>query len=286
MRGVYDMLFANHNRKIFQLHCLYAIKPLSMDKYHYYRQSVQCPEDEVAFFLSTYREIRGSEPRALGEDFSGAFAVACEWVRGAGDRRAVAVDLSEEALLYGKQNEWKDLEPSARERIQVIQANVLDSGLPRADIVAALNFSYFTFKTRELLGGYFKNVHSRLESQGLIILDCFGGSAQQLPNEEETEFETHSFFWDQVKYDPISNRGLFHIHFQVKGQPKQEKLFTYDWRMWTIPEIRELLGEAGFKTSYVYWEGADENGDGNNIFTRTEEGDDSESWLAYIVGVK
>lgn len=257
-----------------------------MDKYYYYRNSVQCPEDEVTFFLNTYREFRGRDPQVMGEDFSGAFAVSCEWVKGAPDRRAVAVDLDGEPLQYGKEHYLSELPKDAQVRVQVLCENVMSPNLPKADFVAAMNFSYFIFKSRDDLRSYFKNVYNRLENEGLFFVDCFGGSEQQVANEEETEFDDFSFFWDQVSFDPISCRAVFHIHFQLKGQPKKEKVFTYDWRMWSISEIREVMTEAGFKESHVYWEGADENGDGNNVFTRTEVGDECEGWVAYIVGVK
>ena len=56
--------------------------------------------------------------------------------------------------------------------------------------------------------------------------------------------------------------------------------------MWSIPEIRELLEEAGFKSSVVYWEGTDKDGDGDGEFYQVTEGEECESWIAYIVGVK
>ena len=39
--------------------------------------------------------------------------------------------------------------------------------------------------------------------------------------------------------------------------------------MWSLPEIREILKEVGFKESHVYWEGTDEDGEGDGVFTRT-----------------
>ena len=50
-------------------------------------------------------------------------------------------------------------------------------------------------------------------------------------------------------------------------------------------EIRELMLEAGFKHTHVYWEGYTKSGDGNGIFKRTETGDEeSDGWVAYVVG--
>ena len=56
--------------------------------------------------------------------------------------------------------------------------------------------------------------------------------------------------------------------------------------MWGIAEIRDVLDDAGFSKTYVYWEGTDSDGEGNGEFTLTEEGEECESWVAYIVGAK
>ena len=64
------------------------------------------------------------------------------------------------------------------------------------------------------------------------------------------------------------------------------EVITYDWRIWTLPELTEMLIEAGFKKATVYWEGTDENGEGNGVFTPTTEGEADAGWIAYIVAEK
>ena len=51
-----------------------------------------------------------------------------------------------------------------------------------------------------------------------------------------------------------------HIHFEFTNGSRLKRAFTYEWRLWTLPEIRELLGEAGFSRSTVYWEDRDADG--------------------------
>ena len=56
--------------------------------------------------------------------------------------------------------------------------------------------------------------------------------------------------------------------------------------MWSLPELREILAEVGFKKTHVYWEGTTKSGEGNGVFTRTEKGEACESWIAYIAAEK
>ena len=53
-----------------------------------------------------------------------------------------------------------------------------------------------------------------------------------------------------------------------------------------MPEVRELLAEAGFAKSTVYWEGSDEDGDGNGVFEPEERGEADAGWIAYIIAQK
>ena len=56
--------------------------------------------------------------------------------------------------------------------------------------------------------------------------------------------------------------------------------------MWSIPELRDILLEAGFVKTHVYWEGTTKDGEGDGIYTRTEKGESCPSWTAYIVSEK
>ena len=103
--------------------------------------------------------------------------------------------------------------------------------------------------------------------------------------EEERECDGFTYVWDQDKYNPITGEGLFHIHFKFKDGSRIRKAFSYDWRIWTLPEITEMLAEAGFSPS-VYWEGTGEDGEGNGEFSRTTEGEADRSWIAYVVAEK
>jgi hypothetical protein len=65
-----------------------------------------------------------------------------------------------------------------------------------------------------------------------------------------------------------------------------KKAFTYVWRLWTLPEILEMLAETGFKNPTVYWEGTDEDGEGDGVFTPETKGEADAGWIAYLVAEK
>ncbi|MCY4321427.1 MAG: class I SAM-dependent methyltransferase, partial [Bdellovibrionaceae bacterium] len=145
------------------------------------------------------------------------------------------------------------------------------------------NFSYFTLKERSLMLKYFKNALKCLSKKSLFIIDVLGGTECEELSEEEIQHENFSYYWDLDYFDPISRTGHFYIHFKRKGEKKIKKVFSYDWRLWTLPELKDILIEAGFSKVHVYWEGTDKKGEGNGIFKPVKNGDICESWIAYLV---
>lgn len=252
------------------------------DKYEYYRKAVQSPEVDVEFISDTYKELRGTRPRLLREDFCGTFAICCSWVKDHRDNKAIGIDLDPEPLDYGRANYLSQLKPEQQKRVTTLQSSVLTVDTTKVDVIAALNFSYYLFKSRLMLRQYFRRALRGLKKNGLLIVDAFGGPACHESVEDKTKVGDFYYFWEQKNFNPISHEALFHIHFQRKGERKREEVFTYDWRMWTIPEIREIMMEAGFKRTHVYWEGIKRNGEGNGIFKRAESGEECDAWVVYI----
>ena len=104
---------------------------------------------------------------------------------------------------------------------------------------------------------------------------------------EETEYDDFSYIWDQDQFDPVRQRATCYIHFKFPDGSKLDRAFTYEWRMYTIPEIRDALADAGFTDSKVYWEGTDpETGEGDGVYTEAETADNDEAWVCYIAGFK
>lgn len=256
------------------------------DKYYYYINSVQAPDHDVIFMRDTYRSLRGKSPVTMREDFCGTHALSCEWTKLNSKNHAFGVDLDMEPIAYGQANYVSKLSAAQRSRLQVLQADVLNPGLPKADIICAMNFSHFIFKDRSMMKSYFHNALTTLNENGILIIDCFGGPACQRENEEVTKLKNFNYYWHQRSFDPVSQYALFNIHYKPKGKAKVENAFTYDWRMWSIPELREMMSEVGFQKTHVYWEGTTRAGEGDGKFTKTETGEECLAWIAYIVGQK
>ena len=77
-----------------------------------------------------------------------------------------------------------------------------------------------------------------------------------------------------------------YIHFKFPDGSKLKRAFSYAWRLWTAPELKDMLHDAGFRKVTVYWEGEDEDGEGNGEFTPSETGEADLAWIAYIVAEK
>ena len=132
---------------------------------------------------------------------------------------------------------------------------------------------------------YFKQVHKGLVDDGIFFLDAFGGYEAYEEMKEVTENDGFTYIWDQASYNPITGHYTCKIHFKFKDGSKLKNAFTYDWRLWSLPELTEMLIEAGFKPT-VYWEGTDEDDEGNGIFEPTTQGEADAGWIVYIVAEK
>jgi SAM-dependent methyltransferase len=254
-------------------------------RYAAYHAAVQCPEADVDFLINTFRSIRRRSPVSLGEDFCGTFANCCEWVRRGRGRTAVGIDLDPEPIAYGREHYFKQLPTRLRDSIKIRQANVLSRSLPPADVICALNFSYFVFRDRLTLVRYFSNVKRRLPTDGLFVVDTFGGPECGFRNRERKSMSGGTYIWEQKSFDPVTNEAYFAIHFKKTKIGKIRNAFTYHWRMWSIPEIRDCMIDAGFKDALVYWEGTKKDGSGNGVFSPVTSGEECDVWIAYVVGV-
>ena len=256
------------------------------DKHELYQLSVQEPDPDIEFMQNAFRARYGRMPHLLREDFSGTAYLSSSWVAKDEANYAWAIDLDSEPLEWGAKHNAARLTADQRDRLAFVEGDVLDAQDPPVDLIAAFNFSYFTFQTRRQMLQYFEQARENLREEGLFVLDLYGGLEAQQLIEEATEHDGFTYVWDQDEYDPIRGRLVCYIHFDLPKGRRIERAFTYDWRLWTLPELREILDDAGFSGTEVYWEGTDEEGNGDGIYTYQESAENTESWIAYLVGYK
>ena len=257
------------------------------DRHDLYERSVQNTEAEIDFVEQVWSEIRGRTASVLREDFCGTAQTSAEWIRRREDNHSIGVDLDEEVVEWGMAKNRERLTEEQLERLEIRLENVLDVSTRPVETVLAMNFSYFLFKTRDDLRGYFEKVHASLVDDGLFVLDAYGGSDSFTEMEEERDLDGFTYVWDQNHYNPINGDVVNKIHFHFPDGTKMKDAFIYEWRLWTLPEITELLVEAGFSKASVYWEGTEEDGeDGNGEFTAETVGEACAGWIVYIVAEK
>lgn len=258
-----------------------------------YEESVQCPEADIEFFARIYRELRGREPLVLREDFCGTAKLALTWCLDDPKRRAYGIDLDEPTLEWARVH---NVEPNARKlrgRLDLRRSNVLAPQDFRADITCANNFSFCVFKERPVFKRYLKRAHQGLKQNGLLFLELFGGTEAIQVIEEERPLGKFTYVWDQHSFNPMTAETVCHIHYAFPDGSRLDRAFTYDWRLWTVPELRDLLKEVGFRDVRLYWETLEDDPGDDDMLRGSGEYEDvteiaveqQESWLLYVVGV-
>lgn len=266
-------------------------KIVTTDKHALYLASVQDPISDVGRISDIYFEIFDKEADLLREDFSGTFAISCCWVESHEDRKAIALDIDEEALNYGKTRYLKNMGSDEQSRVKVLKQNSI-SKTELVDMICTFNFSYCLLHTRSVLVDYLKKANESLNEEGMIIMDIFGGSDSEIPEVQERNIDNNdqiapfSFEFVREDFNPINRHANYHINFKYEEGTQVLKAFSYHFRMWSITELRDCLEEAGFSKTLVYWEDFDKEGFGSGEFTQTEKELNSINWNAYVVGVK
>lgn len=266
------------------------------DKHVLYRHSVQNPEHEVEFLDRVFRKLRGRRPRSLREDFCGTAWIAAEWVKSHPERVATGLDLDRPTLEWARRHVVNGLAPAARARLSLVRADVLTppKSVGRHEIVIAYNFSYWIFTQREVLRRYFETVRRGLTRDGVFVLDLMGGAECHeevtdrtrcwMPRDRATGVGgPYTYVWEHAMFDPITARTTCRIHFEFPKGPALRNAFVYHWRVWELMELRDLLREAGFAKTRVYWEGENAQGGGNGVFRERTKGTADRAFVAYLL---
>ncbi len=254
-----------------------------LDRFDLYELCAQAPEQEAGFL----RAVHGGKPRVLRDDFAGPGGVARAWTRVVPGGQAIAVDL--------------DAEPMAKcrgfEGVRRLQADATRTRR-RADVIAAFNFAVCELHSRDALARYLKNALASLSPGGVFACDLYGGSEAYTPGSYTRRLrgpgrERIEYTWSQRSADVLTARVENTMTFRVRAPgARRDRIlkdaFVYRWRLWTLPEVREAMAEAGFAASHVYDRYADAiDGEGRMLVRPVEEGHElGDNWVVYVVGKK
>lgn len=212
-----------------------------------------------------------SPARILHEDFSGSAAFAHAWCQSNPKRTALAIDMDPEAHADGTPHPrlarlTADLTRLPRTlRPDSSSARAARTNLSKADIIYAGNFATCEVHTRDALVAYLSRARQRLDADGVFICDLYAGPGAWRTGETRV---THpplpelpryrvAYTWRQREADLLRGLVANEIDFALlnaKGVAIHELVnaFTYHWRLWSIPEMREAMAHAGFKDVDVY----------------------------------
>lgn len=243
------------------------------DRFSLYQAAVNSPDADLEFIERIYTETRGAPAKILKEDFCGTALLAATWVRRDARRRAIGVDLDAEALAWGARN---NLSHGPCGRVELVHADVLAPTHHRADIVCALNFSWFLLSERPRLLAYLRDVRRVLRPGGMLFLDCMGGRLSHGLHAEERDLDGARYLWRQREFDPLTHTARCTIGFAFPDGSRIDPAFDYRWRIYSVPELRDCLTEAGFARTRVFWDDGDAH-------RETAHEPNQDIWLVYVV---
>ncbi|KAH9659947.1 hypothetical protein KPL70_024048 [Citrus sinensis] len=172
-----------------------------------------------------------------------------------------------------------------------------NSSLPARDIICAFNYSCCCLHKRADLVLYFKHVlHALSKKGGIFVMDLYGGTSSEQKLRLQRRFANFTYVWEQAEFDIIERKTRISLHFHLqKEQKKLRHAFSYNWRLWSLPEIKDCLEEAGFRSVH-FWlrempdarEMRNTEGLGVSRDAKYEEikcFQQQDAWNAYIVAV-
>lgn len=260
----------------------------TVDPHILYENSVQDPVADIALMIRWFERRRRRTPLLLREDFAGTGFMCAEWIKSDPRRRAIGVDLSAATMAWGRKRHFRpgNADGADPRRMQWLRADVRTARTPGVDLTCAFNFSWCVFLERDALLTYFRAAHRALAKDGLLALDMHGGPTSFTEGKDERRMGGFTYVWDQGPVDAVSHRTIRRIHFEFPDGSRRRNVYRYDWRVWTLPETREALLDAGFRNVEVLWELYDQSGEGSGVFRQVEHARNDDSWVAYLLAWK
>ena len=265
-------------------------KPLT--RHDLYELCVVSPSHLVPLLIAVHGGDGHRAPKHLAEDFAGTACLCNRWVSDVPGGTSTGIDLDAETLHYH----------SPIEGVTKIVGDVLDAaGLDptKADIVHAGNFSIGYMHTRDDLVRYMILARKRLAPGGVFLCDTYGGESTFITGtvhrdhpipEGPHKGKRVRYTWEQRDADPLTGMVTNVLHFRIehRGVIEEEYFdaFTYRWRLWSVPELRDAMLEAGFTRTDVYAKLPDAvDGDGKAYINPVTDPDElDESFIVLVAG--
>ncbi|MCA9300708.1 MAG: hypothetical protein KDA28_16680, partial [Phycisphaerales bacterium] len=160
------------------------------------------------------------------------------------------------------------------------------------DVIFVGNFSIGEIHERRSLVAYLDACRARLRPGGVFVCDTYGGESAFMTGDVHRDHFTPDmarvrYTWEQREADPLTGRVINALHFRVDraGMVEAEfpDAFVYDWRLWSVPELRDAMTEAGFASTEVHAKMPDaEDGDGNVYMSPVEAEDLDDSFIVLV----
>lgn len=262
------------------------------NRYDLYELCVQDPRMQARFL----RAVHGGDARVLCEDFCGPASIARAWLAIDEDHSAAAVDRDTEPLEHAQLRAYD--QGFALDRLRLLAADVREAREP-SHIIAAFNFAVCELHARADLLAYLRGVRARLAAAGvggIFAADLYGGPNAFEQGSQELVLESPwggdvVYEWEQRRADPFTARVVNAIHFTLPDGSVMRDAFRYDWRLWSVPELRDALIEAGFRKTEVYESYGDAMDEEGNVYpvAASERAGDVDpdgrgDYVVYIIG--
>lgn len=260
-------------------------------KFELYQRSVQNAKKESEFFRKTYRLIYNKVAEKFREDFCGTGLLSCEWVKGNVMNTAVGLDIDQETLDWGIENNVNNL-CSGSDRVKLLNQNVLDEFdiTQKFEIICSLNYSHFLLPQRKMILKYFTNMVKNLDQKGIFILDFYGGSHIYRDHKYQHNKSSNFYEFSGNQMNIISNTSKCSLNYKIKKN-KYKPMFSFNFRIYSIIELREALEEVGLNKFKLYIK--EINDDDEDDYAEYEEVDidseyypESERLTGYLIAYR
>lgn len=240
-----------------------------MDHLDCYELCVQGPGPLAAFL----RAVHGHKPHALREDFCGTAALSRTWITdgrsSAIPASARAVDLDHTVLARARVAALaEDIAMDSPRALTLIAADAIRAPVTLhdlCDVIFVGNFSIGYIHHRATLIDYLRRSRDRLQlsttRRGIFVCDTYSGPSAFTPGSvtrmhAAPDGQLIRYTWQQKHADALTGMVTCVLHFQIERDgdvlARFPDAFTYHWRLWSIPELREAMLEAGFSRTEVY----------------------------------